>query len=172
MKRSLGQFDAGTIRLRLIEETDLPFTLAWRNRDDTRIWFKNSEPITPEQHQTWFHRYLGKEDDFVFVVEADGQRVGQAAIYGIDWSSGKAEVGRFVSAPDHRGRGYIRQACNLLTLISWNQLGLHYLFLEVLESNEVAKRIYAANGFKEESRAEGLIKMGLHRPDDYTRLLA
>nr|HAQ92817.1 N-acetyltransferase [Afipia sp.] len=42
-------------------------------------------------------------------------------------------------------------------------LDLSYLFLEVMERNDKAARIYKRCGFREESRSEGLVRMGLKR---------
>ena len=67
---------AGRIRLRLLEEQDLPQTLAWRNQDHIRRWFFSSERLTPEQHAGWFARYRQRDDDFVFIIEETGHPCG------------------------------------------------------------------------------------------------
>ena len=159
MKRTIQPFGNTDVRLRLITEADLDMTMGWRNRDDARIWFKNSQIINEEQHRTWYSRYSTRDDDFVFVVEAQGHPVGQASVYGINWAEGSAEVGRFVVAPGARGRGYIGLACNELVRFCGEALNLKYLFLEVMENNYRAIKIYARNGFREEARAEGMIRM-------------
>jgi diamine N-acetyltransferase len=172
MKRSISPFGNSSIRLRLVEERDLATTLTWRNRDEARVWFKTSDPLTMEQHVGWFKRYQEKDDDFLFVVEADGQLVGQAAVYGIDWSEGTAEVGRFLVAPEASGRGLIGQACQALVECCEKTLELSYLFLEVFENNQRAIRVYDRTAFVEESRYDGLIKMGRklgRRPHEPTR---
>ncbi len=160
MKRSISPFGNGAIRLRLIEEADLETTLSWRNRDDTRVWFKTSSRLTLDQHRAWFHKYQSKDDDFLLVVEAEGQLVGQASVYNIQWGDACAEVGRFLVAPESRGKGYIGQACEALIHFCENTLNLKYLFLEVIETNDRAIRLYQRNGFKEERRYDGLIRMG------------
>jgi diamine N-acetyltransferase len=163
MKRDLIPFGDEIIRLRLIEERDLPATLAWRNRDEARIWFKTSDPITFEGHRGWFQRYLHKDDDFLFIVDAQQhpkRPVGQASVYGINWESGRGEVGRFLVAPGEGGKGYMLRACQLLVDYCGDTLGLRYLFLEVLERNERARRLYDGIGFREEDRYDGLIRMG------------
>uniref|UniRef100_Q01R62 GCN5-related N-acetyltransferase n=1 Tax=Solibacter usitatus (strain Ellin6076) TaxID=234267 RepID=Q01R62_SOLUE len=159
MKRSIQPFGNADVRLRLITEADLDMTLGWRNRDDVRIWFKNSEVISAEQHRTWYARYSIRDDDFVFVVEAHGRPVGQASIYGIDWAENSAELGRFVVAPEARGQGYIGLACEELVRFCREALNLQCLFLEVKENNCRAIKIYARNGFREEAKAEGMIRM-------------
>lgn len=159
MKRELLPFHAGPLCLRLITERDLEMTLSWRNHDDVRIWFKNSNLLSLEQHRNWFQNYKNKDDDFLFIVEVDGKPVGQASVYGIQWEKESAEVGRFLVALEAAGRGYISQACGALLQISRVTLGLKSLFLEVFEKNKRAIRLYQSNGFAEECRYNGLIRM-------------
>src|SRR5208282_4845185 len=97
-KRQLAPLQAGRIRLRLLEEQDLPRTLAWRNQDHIRRWFFFSERLTPEQHAAWFVSYRQRDDDFVFIIEeaGDGRPIGQVALYHVDWLAGTAEFGRLM----------------------------------------------------------------------------
>jgi len=159
MKRTITPFGNGLVRLRLIGEDDLETTLSWRNRDEVRIWFKTSSLLSLEQHRTWYQRYAEKDDDFLFIVEFNGKPIGQASVYGINWESGSAEIGRFLVAPGEEGKGYISQACGELVRYCFDSFGLSYLFLEVMESNEKAIRAYLRNGFTEETRYDGLIRM-------------
>lgn len=159
MKRPLAPFGSDTVRLRPIEEADLETTLSWRNRDDARVWFKSSSLISFDQHLSWYQRYREKDDDFLFVVEVGNKAVGQASVYDIDWTTGQAEVGRFLVAPSASGKGYIGQACGQLVQFCIEKLGLKYLYLEVLEGNERAIRVYERNGFVEELRDNGLVRM-------------
>ncbi|MBD9427216.1 GNAT family N-acetyltransferase [Pseudomonas sp. PDM15] len=162
MKRRVLPFGNQAILLRPIEESDLETTLSWRNRNEARVWFKSPDPISLEQHRNWFFRYLEKDDDFLFVIEADGVIVGQAAVYDIDFTLRTAEVGRFLVAPASTGKGYIRSACNELVHFCNSVLGLDYVFLEVFEHNERAIGLYLRSGFVEEQRYDGLIRMGRH----------
>lgn len=161
MKRNIEPFGNEIVHLRLIEERDLNTTLSWRNLDEARVWFKTSNPISWDQHYAWYKHYMDKDDDFLFIVEVDGQLIGQASVYDIDWVSGRAEVGRFLAAPEGKGKGYIGQACVELIRACADSLRLRYIFLEVLENNERAIRLYERNNFVEEQRYEGLIRMGL-----------
>jgi diamine N-acetyltransferase len=159
MKREIKPFGNGVVRLRPITLDDLDLTMSWRNRDEVRVWFKDSQPLTPEQHRAWYTRYSARDDDFVFVIEADGQPVGHAAVYGIDWIERVAEIGRFMAAPEARGRGYIGLACGELLRFCGETLNLRSVFLEVKENNERAIGIYLRNGFREEARSAGMIRM-------------
>lgn len=166
MKRSMPSFGNDQIRLRLLEKNDLDKTLMWRNRDEVRCCFKHSDVIIFEQHLNWFESYLKKDDDFVFVVEAESIVVGQASVYDIDWEGESAEIGRFLASPEHSGKGYIRSGCQLLIDLCWHQLGLKYLFLEVFQHNTRAIRLYESLGFSQERCSEGLLRFGLKRHEE------
>jgi RimJ/RimL family protein N-acetyltransferase len=159
MKRPVQPFGNEVVQLRPIAEADLGMTMDWRNRDGVRTWFKNSEIITRDRHRAWFAQYSARDDDFLFVVEARGRPVGQASVYGIDLEAGTAEVGRFLVAPEAAGRGYIGLACAELLRFCADTLNLRSVFLEVKEDNERAIGIYERNGFREEARADGMIRM-------------
>lgn len=160
-KNGLAPYRSHDVTLRLIGAADLPATLAWRNRDDARVWFKSSAPLTPAQHEGWFKAYSSREDDYLFIVEADGVVVGQASVYGIEAERKSAEIGRFLVAPEHRGQGYIDRACGALIDFCRERLGLEYLFLEVFDHNQRALRVYRHHGFTPEASHDGLTRMGL-----------
>lgn len=160
MKPCINPFGNKNITLRLLEERDLALILAWRNRDEARKWFKDSNVISMDQHRLWFEKYIEKENDFHFIVESNNKPVGQASVYYIHKENSEAEIGRFLVDPNSAGKGYIKQACIELIKFCQNSLKLKYIFLEVMENNHKAIELYKKNGFKEEKRNDGLIRMG------------
>lgn len=161
MKAPVGEVACGGgVRLRPLGHEDLPMTLAWRNRDDVRVRFKSSAPLTPAQHAGWFAAYLDKPGDHVFIVEHAGRPVGQAAIYAIDRAAGEAEVGRFVVAPGEGGKGYMRAAIAGLAGLA-RQWGLRRLYLEVFADNARAVHVYRSLGFTVERTEGGMLHMSL-----------
>jgi UDP-4-amino-4,6-dideoxy-N-acetyl-beta-L-altrosamine N-acetyltransferase len=148
------------LKLRPLESRDLTEILSWRNREDARVWFKTCTPITEDQHLSWFKKYSESSDDYHYIVESDGRKVGQAAVYHINQSDGSAEIGRFLVAPEESGKGYMKHACAQLVSLCRQTFGLSYIYLEVFEKNTRAIRIYEACGFQTESVAKGLIRMG------------
>jgi RimJ/RimL family protein N-acetyltransferase len=151
-KRLIPPIENERLRLRLIEEADLPLTLAWRNQDHIRKWFFTSEPITPEQHQGWYARYRDRDDDFVFLVEEREvlcRPVGQVAIYHVDWASRSAEFGRLMIGDlQAQGMGLGREATAMLVDCAIHALNLRRLYLEVLHDNTRAIGIYESCGFE------------------------
>ena len=157
--------DAPAVTLRRLAREDLPMTLAWRNREENRRWFKTAAPVTVEQHSGWFERNGARDDDVVFVAERalDHAPVGQVSIYRIDSATRSAEVGRFIAAPEFKRQGYMRAACGLLIDYGFRQRALDTLRLEVFEDNCDALALYAALGFISDGIESGLIQMILRR---------
>lgn len=164
MKAPVSPFGNEFVRLRMLTRDDLPMTLAWRNHDDVRRWFKTSAVLTMAQHASWFERYLESDNSHMFIVEHQGRPVGQVGIYDIDPAARCAEVGRFVAAPGESGRGYLKAAILLLQQWATATLGLQRLYLDVFDTNERAIGLYRACGFVETDTRAGLVTMSWASP--------
>jgi RimJ/RimL family protein N-acetyltransferase len=162
-KRLIPPLRGERVSLRLLEEADLPRTLAWRNQDHIRRWFVHSDVITAEEHRRWFTGYRERDDDFVFVIEEtlDLRRpVGQVSLYQIDWSRHRAEYGRLmIGAPEAAGRGLGRDATDVLIRYATTALGIREIVLDVFADNAPALAIYAACGFRVRERCGALLHM-------------
>ena len=172
-KRPIASLVNGRVRLRLLEEADLPMTLAWRNQDHTRKWFVHSEVISAEQHRAWYAQYKDKDDDFVFIIEETEslkRPVGQVALYRVDWCTGRAEFGRLIIAgEDARGLGLARLATTRLLAEAHDTLGLTDVYLSVLENNTAALRVYKACGFRITGRNDQAVLMSTGIGNDIRR---
>ena len=162
-KRPLPPITNANVVLRLIGQSDLATTRAWRNQDDIRKWFLTSSVISPEQHETWFAQYRDRDDDFVFIIEETEtlrRPIGQVSIYGIDWPRRSAKFGRLmIGDPQARGRGLARRAVETLIEYSERDLGLDELHLEVLTGNAPAIGLYESCGFVRRDEVDGEIRM-------------
>ena len=109
-KPTIAPLHSQRLRLRLIEATDLPLTLAWRNQHEIRRWFLHSDLLILDSHTTWFHNYLERDDDFLFLIEETARlqkSIGQVGLYRIDWQARTAEYGRLLIGEfDAREAGY------------------------------------------------------------------
>lgn len=163
MKRSVAPLVNGRVRLRLLEEADLPMTLAWRNQDDVRRWFLTSGVISPEQHRLWYEQYKARDDDFVFIIEESEtlkRPVGQASLYDVDWVAGRAEFGRLmIGDVEARGLGLAGLATRSLVDAALDAWNLNEVYLEVLETNALALAVYRACGFQHTGSRAGVVSM-------------
>lgn len=162
-KRAIAPLTNGPVRLRLLEERDLPATLAWRNQDHIRKWFFYSDVIAPEQHRLWWERYRDRDDDFVFVIEETEtlrRPVGQVSIYNVDWERRRAEFGRLmIGDREASGNGLARLATERLVNEALGPWGLAEVYLEVLSNNAPALAIYRKCGFVESGRKGDTVMM-------------
>jgi len=152
------------LRLRLLEEKDLPLTLSWRNQDSIRKWFFHSDLISLEQHLAWFTKYQARDGDYVFIIELSALEhwipVGQIALYNIDWTNRKAEYGRLmIGDPYAQGKGIAREATKLILDLGFSSLGLSEIYLEVFENNAPARKVYEDCGFLVKSIENNVVKM-------------
>lgn len=167
-KRPIDPLMNGRVRLRLLEEADLPLTLAWRNRDENRRWFFSSALIAADQHRRWFEQYRDRDDDFVFIIEETAvlnRPVGQLSLYDIDWTSGRAEFGRLlIGDPEARGLGLAQLATSRLVDEALARWGLREIRVECLTTNTRAIAVCAACGFQS-AELVGLITPMIRRRD-------
>lgn len=162
VKQSLSPITKEGLKLRLLEEADLPMTLMWRNQDHIRRWFIHSEILTPEQHRDWFQGYRQKDNDYLFIIEETRtlkKPVGQISLYNIDWTRKSAEYGRLmIGEAEAQGKGFAKEASRLILDYAFQELGLTKIELEVFEDNKPAIAVYLACGFQEISRRDSLKK--------------
>jgi RimJ/RimL family protein N-acetyltransferase len=101
-------------------------------------------------HLGFLARYLRPEcADRWFVIEVGGEPIGTIALYGFADGGAEAEWGRFVIAPESRGRGWGRRALTLL-LDHARRLGVRRLRCEVLGGNAGAEALYRNLGFRDD----------------------
>jgi RimJ/RimL family protein N-acetyltransferase len=139
----------GEIRLREITPADVDLLYRWRMDPATRAQFRGAEEVPFAAHQAYVARYFEPANtDRWFIVEAGGEPVGALALYGFADGGAAAEWGRFVIAPEHRGRGWGRRSLELL-LAHARGLGVRRLRCEVLAGNAAAAGLYRRLGFLE-----------------------
>lgn len=168
-KRWIAPLERGRIRLRLLEEADLPMTLAWRNQEHIRKWFFYSDVLAPEQHRAWYEKYRLRDDDFVFIIEETQtlqKPVGQVALYNIDWAARRGEFGRLlIGEPEAVGQGLAFNATHLLVNTALTTWGLREVFLEVYAHNTAALTIYRRCGFHVTHERIGVLTMSILRTE-------
>lgn len=144
-------FTGTSIRLTAMRKEDL---------DNYRMWNSvpafgrnyNSIPIrelSEKKTDEWFNEH--SDNTFRFAIRSlkSEDFFGVCAIEDIVWPH---RVGWLSIAlgPDFHGRGYGREAMELLIHYGFNELNLHRLQLTVFSYNEPATKLYEKLGFKHE----------------------
>jgi RimJ/RimL family protein N-acetyltransferase len=143
------EISGGEVRLREVTPGDSADLYRWRMEPDARAMFLNTGVVPFEVHQAFLARYFQRDNtDRWFVIEARGEPVGAIALYEVSADGTEAEWGRFVIAPEHRGRGWGRRSLALLIEYA-RSIGMRRLRCEVLAGNATAARLYQRLGFAE-----------------------
>ena len=108
----------------------------------------------PEPLAAWekdFDKHLEDQDKSEFVIEVDGKIIGTTELH--RWKNrraGTASLGISIFDRDYLGKGYGRDALNVLLDWSFRIQNYRRIELETLATNERAVRSYKACGFVEE----------------------
>ena len=134
-----------------LAERHLPLVIAWRNNPAIRQRFFNRRIFTIASELAWFGRYAVDPSVLCFVIRLkSGRTIGMAAISKIDWHERIAEFGRFlIGDPLSLGRGYGRDAAQLVLEFATSRLGLRSISLGVMPDNVAAVALYRRLGFVE-----------------------
>lgn len=153
MRARLGPvFEHGGVGIRPLEERDVE--PARELRADPRVWMQLGDisMLSAETQRRWYQglaadgtrRYYAlytPEIDFAGIARMDE----------IDLVNRSVRVGGDVR-PDLQGRGLGRAMLELLIEYAFDHLGMHRVWLLVLETNERARALYASLGLREEGR--------------------
>ena len=137
---SLRAPDRLSLRLRSVEWADAEHLRAWKNAHRDAFFFKDL--ISPEDQHRWMEAYFTREDDNMFVVEADGQPVGCMGYRLID---GRGDVYNVIlGIPEAGGRGMMSLALRLMLTQARERVST--IGLKVLKTNP-AIAFYRRAGF-------------------------
>lgn len=92
-------------------------------------------------------KYLIDENIRHLIAEADGKAIGYLILVGLsDTEHRTIELRRIVIA--EKGKGYGRQALQLTKEMAFEELNAHRLWLDVIDFNERARKLYESENFQ------------------------
>lgn len=114
---------------------------------------------------------FSEENRHFAIVDEQDEYQGTISLKHIDQQNKKAEYA-IVTRKGIQGKGYAGNATNELIVYAFRELGLHRLYLYVLEDNGRANRFYQKMGFAFEARLVDYVKIhGEYRTQNLYRLL-
>ena len=153
-------FHDGCISVRATTRHDLDFVLCLEHDPENAQYII---PWTPAQH-----RYAISMSDFahwIIQAEPDDHAVGYLILAGLGQADRNVECKRLVI--QEKGRGYGRRALRLMEKVAFERLRAHRLWLDVMEHNERARRLYRSLGYVEEGTLRECLRVG----DQYVSLV-
>jgi len=144
------------IYLRGLKEEDLagPY-FQWLNDQASDMFTGHALwPNSPQKMRAFFDRVSeGRAELVLAIVEKTSNRhIGNIGLHDINWIHRCATLAILIGEADARGRGYGREAIELLVGHGFDRRNLHRMQLCVRSDNAQALRAYQAAGFQEEGR--------------------
>ncbi|HRI46794.1 MAG TPA: GNAT family protein [Ignavibacteriaceae bacterium] len=146
------------IVLRPLKKSDYKKTLNWRNDSEiTGLVMSHPFPITEELEQGWYDRILtdmSNKSVYFGIDDKDGNFIGMVFLSDINFINGTCKFHIILGPKEAQGKGYGRDALNLINDYVFKTLNLQKITLEVVESNSKAIKLYESIGFKIEGKLE------------------
>ncbi len=143
-------FEHDHLRLRPVEERDLAQIAALRNDRDTWAWLGDPRPLFESDQKAWFSSIGSRSGRFYFVASYPGHPfVGMVRMDELDLINRSIRIGADV-IPELRGKGFGARIFGTVLRYCFLELGVHRVWLAVLETNQRAIGLYRKTGFKDE----------------------
>lgn len=164
------RIEGSRVFLRPMEEYDAESVIAWRNDPTVSAQMFSLRGPTLEEHMAWFKKYCQREDrkEFVICRGESGEPIGTIGLSAIDRFHGKAEYGIVLGEEQYRGKGYAREATQLILQYGFEVLNLQKISLRVFAENTPAIILYEHCGFVR----EGYLKREYRKEDRYCDVIA
>jgi RimJ/RimL family protein N-acetyltransferase len=144
------------ITLRAIEAEDLPLLQSWLNRPEIAGGLGDVHfPSSRSQQLKWFERIQADERTIRLAVQdAEGKLIGYTGFWNIHWRDRRAEHALVVGEAAYKGQGFGREIIMTAARYAFEEMGLHRLDANILETNTASRKAYEACGYK----VEGLLR--------------
>jgi RimJ/RimL family protein N-acetyltransferase len=155
------------IKLRAITSTDFEKTLLWHNQEDiSDLYSGHPFPVNIEMEQKWYQEILFSNLPVtVFGIDyiEKSQLIGIAVLKDINLINRSSEFAIYIGDKEFRGKGLSLEATLETLRFGFFKLGLHRIYLKVLEENEIAVKLYKTAGFVK----EGLCRNSVFKNNKY-----
>jgi RimJ/RimL family protein N-acetyltransferase len=165
--------------LRAMRREDLERYNELKNDIEIELLASDDPPAPMELARTQLnfedHIRLDRQDHVWFAIETQTKFIGQCILHRFDHAARTCALGITIGDRDYWGKGYGRDAVNLLLKYAFRLRNLEKVWLSVSGTNVRAQRSYASCGFVEEGRLkrqiwldgdyDDLVYMGLLRDD-------
>ena len=95
----------------------------------------------------------------MITLAQDGTPIGTVDFINFDPLNNRAELGLFI-AGEQRGKGYGRQALELLTSYAREHIGLRQLYVYIALDNEVCLKLFEDYGYRQVGVLQSWVKRG------------
>ena len=157
-------FEYNDVAIRPIEQRDLESMV--KLRGDPQVWMNLGDisMIDLKAQQRWFDSLQGDSRRRYFVLcTKEISFLGIVRMDEIEWVNRSLRIGGDI-AREYQSKGYGKKMFALLKNYCFDYLNMHRIWLLVLESNQIAQKLYRGAGFEEEGRQrEAIYRNGTYQ---------
>lgn len=142
--------EGNKVNLRPIIKEDIEPLNRWKNKEDVYMFLGGGfQPISRDQQEMWMNSMIDQTgSNRRFMIIAEQKTVGMIGLYSIHWVHRTCEIGLFIGEKDARGKGYAKEAYQLLEQYANDYLNLRKISLRVVSDNSKAVSMWYTLGFK------------------------
>ena len=145
----------GVTLVRLTQD-DLELVRLWRNDDEIKKYMNFQEYITPEMQQKWFES-INNPENFYYIIEYKGDKIGLVNDKNIDWEKKTAEGGMFIWDKRYINSIVPLKVSILILEIAYLLLGWNKTYIKVRKDNQRAIDYNKALGYEISGESENQI---------------
>ena len=144
--------EADKIYLRPFEDSDIDLVYFGKNNEEVRKTLFLFEPLNRQSISNELYAWEKSKESILFTIcnQKENTAVGQTALFRIDYISRAAIFYIAIYLPEYRGKGYGKQATELMISYAFDILNLNRLQLHVAQNNPNAIKVYEKAGFIKE----------------------
>ena len=148
------------------DEESIELFAKWFNDFDMTVNLGMINEIINKEKEKSFIDELAKKGSIFAIVDLKTDKlIGSCGIFDINQIDKLIEFGISIGDKDYRGKGYGKEAINLLLDFGFNVLNYHNIMLRVFSFNTKAMGLYKKLGFKEIGRRREAREIGDKRFD-------
>jgi len=144
------------VGLRAIERADLPILLEFRNKPEYRRYFREYRELSMENQKVWYEENVMKDPKTVMfsIIELESDRLlGACGLCYIDWINKNADFSIYIGADNlYIDDNFAPDAGSIMARYGFEELGLHRLWAEIYDYDDLKRKFFEKLGFKLEGR--------------------
>ena len=144
------------VGLRAIERADLSILLEFRNKPEYRRYFREYRELSMENQNIWYDEIVMKDPKTVMfsIIELESDRLlGACGLCYIDWINKNADFSIYIGADNlYIDDKFAPDAALIMARYGFEELGLHRLWAEIYDFDDLKRNFFEKFGFKLEGR--------------------
>ncbi|OAT80982.1 acetyltransferase [Bacillus sp. MKU004] len=139
------------VGLRAVEKSDLPQLMAWRNKPENRVFFREYRELNSDNQLQWFDKYVMNDPStrmFSIIDLETNELLGACGLCYIDWINRSADFSIYIGKDDlYIDNTFAIDAAKVMESYGFHELNLHRLWAEIYSIDENKKQFFKQLGF-------------------------